>query len=212
MKRLFNNFLKVVNSIENRHRMSFRRWGMSILTSKSAWFAICVLMIISAKAQVEDAKDNKKFHRLTLVMGHTNVPTGLDLAGKKKWLSLASWGLDYDYWFSEKWAAGLHTDVVLQNFKVEVPVSLEPNKILQRSTPVSLVPTAIYKPIERLSVLAGVGAEVSKEETLALLRIGADVGWEINEKYEVSFSFVSDFKLEAYSSFTLGIGVSRIFR
>ena len=69
------------------------------------------------------------------------------------------------------------------------------------------------KPLKHVNLLAGFGSEFSKdEESLLLARVGMDVGWEISEKYEVAFSIVGDFKIEAYDSITLGIGISRIFK
>ena len=182
------------------------------MASKYVWLIVFGIVMFSSKGQTEYEAEETGFHRLTLVMGHTVVPTGLDVDGRKKFLALASWGLDYDYWFHEKWAVGLHTDVVLENFNVEVSESISKDEVLKRKSPLSLVPTGMYKPIEILSVLIGTGVEVSSNESLALARLGVDVGWEISKKYEVSFSFVSDFKFEAYNSYTVGIGISRIFR
>lgn len=173
----------------------------------------CLFIPWSAVAQVdEDRGADAGFHRLMLVMGHTHVPAGLDLNGKKKWLTLASWGLDYDYWISHKWAIGLHSDMVVENYTVRVNESFSKDEVLKRTAPVSLVASGIYKPTEHLNVIGGFGEELSKEENLFLLRVGLDMGWELGEKYEVSISLISDFKLEAYNSITLGIAIGRIFR
>lgn len=194
------------------HNKSTNGMWIKYLASKYIGLLACVLAVFAANAQTENETGKSGFHRLTVVMGHTAVPTGLDVDGRRKFLTLASWGLDYDYWFNENWAAGLHTDVVLENFNVEVSENISKDEVLRRRSPLSLVPTGIYKPIDVFSVLLGAGAEVSSSESLALVRLGVDFGWEITEKYEVSFSFVSDFKLEAYNSYTVGIGISRIFR
>jgi hypothetical protein len=65
---------------------------------------------------------------------------------------------------------------------------------------------------EHFALFGGGGLEVSKgEETLGLIRIGADVGWEIPGDWEVAFSALVDFKIEAYDAFVVGFGIGKKF-
>ena len=119
-------------------------------TSSLKVILILVISVSGIRLSAQGSGETKDIgaHRLTLVMSHTSIPSGLTPEGKKKWLALASWGLDYDYWFSNSWALGLHTDMVVENFQVEVSEDIDKDKILARKQPISLVPIVAYKTFE----------------------------------------------------------------
>ncbi|MHA3788890.1 hypothetical protein ACX0HA_11810 [Flavobacterium hauense] len=167
---------------------------------------IFLLPLISGYAQSDD--DSEK-HRITLALGHTNVSQGVSNA-ETKWLFLASWSLDYDYWFSDKWAIGLHTDFITQEFEVEA--NLDEGEVIKRSSPIAPALMGLYKPTKHSTFLLGAGAEFAKEENLFLNRLGYEWGTEIDETWEVGFSLNYDFRWNAYDSYTLGFGISHNFR
>jgi len=142
-----------------------------------------------------------------VVLGHAMTPEGINVEGKRTFLFLPSWGLDYDYRFNEKWSLGLHSDFIIENFAFEDPEEI----IQERSTPLALVITGGYKIGEHFTALVGAGAELAKEENLAVVRLGADYGWEVGENWEVAVSYMIDFKLEAYNTGVFGIGIARSF-
>jgi hypothetical protein len=170
----------------------------------------------TVRAQADSLEKKERFlrHRLTGVIGHALQPTALE-DGQKKWLALASWGLDYDYKLCRKWAIGLHSDVILQNFNVEEAKSVggDKSKVLQRKNPLAICAVGIYKPTRHLSLVGGLGEEFSfnKGENLFIVRAGFEYGYEIMEKYEVGFSLNYDAKIDAYSTIVLGLGVSKLF-
>lgn len=165
-----------------------------------------VLLSSECFSQTDNDEERKK-NRLSLAITHTFVPTAIDELGKKKWLSLASWGLDYDREFNSAWGIGLHSDIVIENFQYE-----DGDVIKERKSPLALALVGSRKFGEHISVLVGGGFEVSKgEETLGLIRIGADCGWEIPGDWEVSFSLMTDFKINAYDAFVFGFGIGKKF-
>lgn len=173
-------------------------------------FGISFLYVQNVQGQEEtEEKENEgNFHRITVVMGNTHVPEGAKNEGRE-WLILTSWGLDYDFWFNNRWAIGLHTDAVLENFEIE---SREEETIVsQRSRPISLVPTGLYKPGEHLTLMVGAGIEIAKEENLTIIRAGIEYGWELPAEWEIGVSLMNDFKLGTYNSWTFGLGVSKKF-
>jgi hypothetical protein len=62
--------------------------------------------------------NNKGLNRITVGLGHTHISEG-KIDGDTEWLTLASWSLNYDHWFSDKWAIGLQNDIVLESFIIE---------------------------------------------------------------------------------------------
>lgn len=104
-----------------------------------------ILMSIGCNAQEETIEPgNKGNHRIAIALSHANVSEGVE-NGDSKWLSLPAWGLDYDYWISDKWAIGIHTDIIVEDF--EVKTNLDDNEeTIERSSPVAPAVVSIFKP------------------------------------------------------------------
>ena len=145
---------------------------------------------------------------ISLQIGHTHLSEGVK-NGEKQWLNLPSWAIDYNYLISEKWIAGLHTEIIIENFEVRSHRTNE--EIIERTRPVSAVGVVGYKPLPRWAIMVGGGFEYSKEETFGLIRIGIEPSIELSHKWEIVFSMVYDIKLDAYNSWAIGAGVARLF-
>jgi hypothetical protein len=148
----------------------------------------------------------KGVSRLTLGLGHTHVSEG-QRDGKTQWLALASWSLNYDYWVSNKLAIGLQNDVILESFIIED----HENELIERYYPVSVVPVAIFKPGKHVSIIGGVGVEISKDQTLALTRVGLEYGFDLLKQWEVGAAIVNDRKWRYYNSWGLAFTVSKLW-
>ncbi|MHA7101146.1 hypothetical protein BXY85_3599 [Roseivirga pacifica] len=195
-----NSYLKLDNT--NLNIMMIKAFRLSLLL-----FFVTVSFEMNAQNEIVDFPRN----RLALVMGNAHLPSGVDANGEKVWKVLPSWGLDYDYRIDEKWAIGIHTDMFIETFEVTREVDNGPDEIIERSSPFSAVFTGSRKFGEHFTLMAGYGQEFSKEETLSLLRIGAEYGWEIGENWELGLSLMFDDKFDTYTSWTFGVGVSKFF-
>jgi hypothetical protein len=168
---------------------------------------LCILFLFLVSGHYALGQEEAfKHHKIMVVLGHAMTPEGVNVEGKKTLLFLPSWGLDYDYRFNEKWSAGLHTDLIIENFLFED----QNNVIRERSAPISLVLSGGRKFGDHLTLLVGGGIELAKEENLEVIRIGADYGWEI-EDWEVALNYMIDFKIDAYNTGILGVGIARAF-
>ncbi|MDW7694667.1 hypothetical protein R9C00_07935 [Flammeovirgaceae bacterium SG7u.111] len=155
----------------------------------------------------EELESGLKHHKIMLVLGHTHVPSGINVEGKKTWLALSSWGIDYDYRINRLWSVGLHTDMVLENFEIEN----EKEVIKDRSRPIAMALMASRKLNGHFSLMAGGGGEYAKEESFALVRLGAEYSLEYKEEWEFGASLMADFKIEGYNSWVIGFGVAKLF-
>ena len=91
---------------------------------------------ISAQESVE--KNFSPHHQIGISINHVHVFEGRDDEGNREVLSLPAWGIDYTFQFHEKWAVGLHTDFVIEKFKVEkVYANDEDKETVERSYPVA---------------------------------------------------------------------------
>ncbi len=164
-------------------------------------------------AQEPAEKEEEAFyphHQLSLVLSHAQVFEGRDAEGKKKTLSLPSWGIDYTYQFHSKWAIGLHTDIIVEKFEVEKHLeSGGEGEVLERSYPIAPALMGIYKPTEHWGFLLGMGGEFAKEENFLLTRAGVEYSSELPKGWEVFGSLGYDFKWNAYDTWVIGIGIAK---
>ena len=184
----------------------------------SGLIAICVLSGNQCFAQHEKEEPEEEeektampetfhpHHQLGLMIGHAHVFEGRDENGKSEVLSMPSWSFDYTYVFHPKWAIGLHTDFIMEKFKVE---KSDGKEIIERSYPVAPAVMGIFKPTKHWNFMLGMGAEFAKEETFAVTRAAVEYGAEITDGWEVFGSVSYDFKWSAYDTWTIGLGISK---
>jgi hypothetical protein len=149
---------------------------------------------------------NEGASRLTLGLGHTHVSEG-KIDGKTEWLALPSWTLNYDYWISDKLAIGLQNDIILESFFIEHGNE----ELLERSYPLASVPVVLFKPSKRLILIAGIGAEFTKESTLTMTRLGVEYGFHIPNNWEIGVGLVWDNKWNYYNSWGIAFTFSKIW-
>lgn len=166
-----------------------------------------ILMLVSFGLHAQESEQAFRRNKLALIIGHAHVPAGIDLEGKKAWTVLPSWGLDYDFRFNEKWSLGLHTDMVVESFEYEG----EDEILYERTRPFLAVLSGGRRLGEHVTLLVGGGIELAKEENLKVVRVGLDYGWELPNEWEIGASLMSDFKIDAYNSWVLGLGVAKVF-
>jgi hypothetical protein len=149
----------------------------------------------------------KGTHRLTTGLGHTHLAHGKNIEGKMVWLAAPSWSFNYDYWISNKWAIGLQTDLVLEEFIVED----EHGEELERKKPFAIIPVGIFKPFKHFSFIAGAGVEFEAEENLGLTRLGSEFGCELPKGWEAGIALLWDNKWGHYNSWIFEFSFSKKF-
>ena len=146
-------------------------------------------------------------HNLSLLLSHTHIGNGLENDGIRG-INRPSWMLAYNYSLSERWAVGLHGDIIVESFEVEVHGSGEEEELLERKYPVSVVGAASYKVIDHLAVLVGGGFETDGSETFGLVRFGLEPFLRISNRIELLLNLSYDIKIDAYDNWNLGFGVA----
>jgi len=171
--------------------------------------ALLITLPIGVNAQDQKEEESEKFahHRIALVLSHTHVPQGASSVNESEPLIIPSWGLDYEYWVSEKWAIGLHSDMEVSTYVIEDQEGVE----LERERPVILSLVGIYNPWQTVQFVAGFGREFEGNENFWVYRLGLEYEIEIGSEWDVAPSLVLDLKEATYNSWTLGIGVGKRF-
>jgi len=174
----------------------------------------CIILFsgITAFAQDQEPKEAfKTSHQLGLTIGHEHAFSGRNDAGEKEVSILPFWGLDYNFCFSPKFAIGLHTDFIVESFKVEKNLEGGSEETVERTRPVAPAVMGFYKPCEHWSFGLGMGGEFAKEENYLLNRAAIEYGVEIRKGWEVAGSLQYDFRWSAYDTWTIGLGISKAF-
>lgn len=180
-------------------------------------FRLFLLMAISTsafaqevnKTNNDDPEEFRPKHSVSLTIGHEHAFNGRDESGKKKTLILPFWGVDYNFQFSRHFTIGLHTDMIVETFKVEKNLDGGSSEVVERTDPIAPAIMSFYKPNEHWSFGLGAGGEFAKEEDFALLRTAIEYGAEIRNGWEVFGSLQYDFRVKAYDTFTIGLGIGK---
>ena len=114
-----------------------------------------------------------------------------------------------DRGIGERWAIGLHTDIVVEKYKVEK--NFGNKEVIERSYPIAPALMGLYKAGKHWSFSLGIGGDFSKEESFFLTRAGVEYGAEIRSGWEVFGAFSYDFRFDAYDTWALGIGIAKAF-
>ncbi|MGO4772992.1 hypothetical protein ACEN2I_15125 [Flavobacterium sp. W22_SRS_FK3] len=176
---------------------------------------LCLSCFLSSQIIAQDSNEKETFvphHQIGISINHVHIFEGRDDEGNKKALTLPAWAVDYTYHLTKKWAIGLHTDIIIEKFKVEKNLESGGDKeTVERSYPIAPAVMGIYKLNEHWSFLLGLGGEFAKEEDYFLTRAGAEYGYELPKGWEVFGTFSYDIKWNAYDSWGIGLGITKSF-
>ena len=164
--------------------------------------------ITVAQEQNEEVEESEGRHSLGLVIAHSRIGQGRDADGNKQFTSVPSFALDYNYWLAPKFAIGIHTDFLNENFYIE---SEDEGKLIERERPIAPALMGTYKPGEHWSFGLGFGGEFAKGENYFVTRVGIEYGVEIRNGWEVLATLTHDFRAKAYNVTSLGLGIEKHF-
>ena len=173
---------------------------------------ICLSSVAFGQSEESHKAEHfKPRHSLGIIIGHDHVLNGRDEHGNKKTLILPYWGLDYNFQFAPKFSIGLHTDFIMESFKVEKHLESGSQEVVERTWPIAPAIMGFYKPTEHWSFGFGMGAEFSKEEDFVLNRLAIEYGTEIKNGWEVFGVVQYDFRWDAYDNWTIELGIAKVF-
>lgn len=167
------------------------------------------LQIVAQETHDDADKTYHPHHTVSLFVSHTQISQGIQNNGKRKWLSLPSWGLNYNYVFHPKWAIGLHSDIIVEDFAVEEHLKSSSNETLQRSYPIASAIVGSFKPGKHFAYLLGAGGEFAQTGNFFLIRVGIDYTIHIAQSWEMNAVVANDYKFNAYNSWAIGMGITK---
>ncbi len=150
---------------------------------------------------------NLKRHKVSAVFGDAVVHGAHNShTGKEQYELVPSFGIDYEYWLSHKWAIGTYNEVVFSNIMIEH----DEEEYIERETALLFSGVLVFEPVKRFSVFAGTGVEKDPNHTLMVAYLGVEYAFIRSDDWEVSFG-AGYINKELYDSFNFGIVIGRRF-
>ena len=163
--------------------------------------------------------ESHKKQLISASINHTVIFSAVKEGESASSITLPSFGLNYTYFFNEKWALGLHNDIILEDFVVKGDATRnedgghgnDETAVIERGTPISSCIMVIYKPVPYLGLMAGAGREFSSHEDFTVIRFGLEAPYHLPKNWELFGVLTYDINIGAYQSLTYGIGIGKLF-
>lgn len=180
-------------------------------------FTILILIFSAGTLQAQEGEEhgehhgeNEEHHKhsIGLFVSHTTIISNGFSDGGRDRFTVPSWGLTYNYHFSEKFSLGLHTDLIMESFFIET----EEDNIIERELPVATVLVSGFRIAKNFKFAFGAGVEWEKNENFALFRFGLDYVFPIPSLGMEAGIFADfDVVIDGYDSSAIGIGLVKLF-
>lgn len=145
-------------------------------------------------------------HEIDGFVGSAHVPKGA-LDNSNATLILPNIGLNYKYWFDEKFALGLYNNIVALTYVI----NSDSHQDLDRNYPITTTIVGIFKLWKNLAIFTGPGLEIDKNKTLLVFRFGVDYGFPLANDWYLTPRFIFDNLGGDIQAYTLGISAGKRF-
>jgi len=180
--------------------LTFREHILKNITMKKIFLILFVFSFTNADAQEIIPF---KHHHISLTIGHALIPEGSREGKENDMILIPTWGLSYEYLFTEKIGLGLKNDLEISNYII----SNENEEELEREIPISTSLVFLYNPVEGLGFFAGPGIEFEKNEDLVIFTIGVSYEASFNDIWDVSPEIAYENKGGHTSVLSVGLSV-----
>ena len=180
-------------------------------------FTLLVILIFivwtsSINAQSHDILHNNghefKKLRIAVNLGHAYIPTAS--VADNKFLIIPVWGLDFQYWFNEKWGVALKNDIEIAKYTINDKD--DPSDDLERINPLIISLPVLFSPWDNgLTFMLGPGIELEGHKNFSIFRFGLGYEFEFGKHWDFAPEFVYDIKDGHINSLTIAIGVGKRF-
>ena len=139
--------------------------------------------------------------RLSLAAGHVYFQHPQEF----KKTAVGALAFNFDYRLGQRWAAGLHSDVL---FETRLESSSPP---AESEYPLTARFISSYYPVKHLSFVFGLGDEITHHQNYILAALGADYGFRLKHGWELGAQLLYDLKFHSSNDCILSLAVGRVF-
>jgi hypothetical protein len=184
-----------------------------VSTMKTLSLILSAIFILSflnfAQEHEHEEEEHEGKNRIGFVLEATFVPEGSstdhgeESNGESKGKVVPTIGLEYTRTLSHRWDVGFSAEVELENYIIV-------DKELNRENPLILVAFALYRIVGSWFVYGGGGIELEKHKNLAVLRLGTEYEFKLNNGWDIAPTFTFDHKIDL-NSIALGVSIGKRF-
>jgi hypothetical protein len=161
---------------------------------------------VEIQEEEEELEETEGKHNIAFILGHARIGQARNQEGEKEFLSVPSIAIDYNYWISDNFLIGLHSDILNENFFIE---SEKNGDLIERERPITLLIAGGYKIGRHWVIGLGTGGEFVKGKNYFVTRISIEYGVEIRNGWEVFGTLNQDFRANVYNITSFGIGIGK---
>lgn len=170
-----------------------------------------VLFFNSSQAQEEHhetSEESLKRHKVAAVLGYSLIHGVQNTqTGKEQYVLAPTFGLDYEFWISHKWAVGTYNEFAHVDIEVETE---EHEEYIKRENAMLFSVVGIYEPFPRFSIFAGSGIETDPHHTFWIRYLGLEYAFIRSDNWDVSIN-AGYINKDLYDAFTFGVVIGRRF-
>jgi hypothetical protein len=165
------------------------------------------LSSLAQEVQHVKTEESLKRHKVAGVLGYSVIHAVHNtLTEKEQYEIVPTFGIDYEYWLSHKWAVGTYNEFAFINIEVEK----NEEEYLKRENAMLFSGVVVFEPVNRWSLFAGTGVETDAHHTLMVAYMGTEYAFIRSHDWEVSVG-AGYINKEYYDAFTFGVVIGRRF-
>ena len=143
-------------------------------------------------------------HRVAILTGNTYVPKGDPAQGRTGFVVAPTYGIEYEYNFTHKFAVGVNCDMEVQRYVINT----DEHEELEREFATVVALNFIYEPIPNLAIMLGPGREFETHKSFWAVMGGVSYAFKLPNNWDISPTFCYEFK-ENFDAWTLGISFGK---
>lgn len=177
------------------------------------FLAIAAILFVSTvsfaqEEHHETLEGSLKRHKVAAVLGYSLIHGVQNTqTGKEQYLIAPTFGLDYEYWISHKWAIGTYNEFAHVDIEVETE---QHEEFIKRENAMLFSVVGIYEAFPRFSIFGGTGVETDPHHTFWIRYIGMEYSFIRSDDWDVSVN-TGYINKDLYDAFTFGIVIGRRF-
>lgn len=145
-------------------------------------------------------------HEIDAFIGNAHIPNAT-LENSTATVILPNVGLNYKYWFDERFAIGWYNNLVARTFTI----NSDTNQEVEKKYPFATTIVGVFRPWKKLGFFAGPGLLIDNTGSQFVVRLGLEYGFALSNDWYITPRFMFDSIGGEIESYTLGIAIGRNF-
>lgn len=145
-------------------------------------------------------------HEIDAFIGNAHIPTAT-LENSTATVILPNVGLNYKYWFDERFAIGWYNNLLARTFTI----NSDTNQEVEKKYPFATTIVGVFRPWKKLGFFAGPGLLIDNTGSQFVVRLGLEYGFALSNDWYITPRFMFDSIGGEIESYTLGISIGRNF-